>query len=429
MVVAFYVIIAAMKALFDLLSDQLHSQIVGGGLVLLFTGSVIALLRKVPTDLLAWMKRRVTVEVEILNSDPLFDYVTLWLSQQPYSQRSRRLTATTASRIGKEDSEGAPVASCGEENRQLRVFLSPAPGSHLFLYNGNFVKLQRNREKPTGAGGDRTWALREHETYTLTMLGKNQNVIRRLVEDIVVAGSSSSDYVRLFTSSWGYWNSDKILRPRKLNTVVLPQGIAEGILHTARDFLSKADWYREVGIPWHCGFLLHGVPGSGKTSVVSALAGELGMDLYLLSLSSGMNDERLFDLMSKVRSGTIVLMEDVDCTFPSRDEEKARDRVTLSGLLNCLDGVQSRDGCMIFMTTNRIEALDPALLRPGRVDHRIEFGYATDEQILRLRDRLNPSIDNGNVLSQCRGRTMADVQQYLLHPDRRALAASNSTST
>jgi chaperone BCS1 len=111
-------------------------------------------------------------------------------------------------------------------------------------------------------------------------------------------------------------------------------------------------------------------------------------------------------------------MEDIDCTVPERREDNNNERVTLSGLLNCLDGVHTPDGCLIFMTTNYRERLDPALIRPGRVDVQIEFTAATDDQILRLRDRLDPDADGTALLQECRGKSMADVQQKLLERNK-----------
>jgi chaperone BCS1 len=405
------------------LTDQLHNQFLGGGLILMITGSIIALMKSTPMQLWRWFRRRVTVEVEILNSDPLFDYVTLWLHKQPYSSRSRRLTATSASRIREYDGDEDDVpAIFGEERkkRTLRLLLTPAPGRHVFQYGGNLIWLERNREKagmPAGASAGRSgvnFSIKQ-EDYTITVLGRKQQVIRDLLEEIVVTGTPPSDTIRVFTSGFGYWKSRGVMAPRKMDSVVLPTGVAEGILEDARQFLRGAKWYQEIGIPWHRGYLFYGLPGTGKTSLIAALAGELQMNLYLLNIAgAGIDDEKLSSLMSDVRPGSIVLMEDVDCTVPNRQPEKESKGVTLSGLLNCLDGVQSTEGCMIFMTTNARERLDPALTRPGRVDVELEFGLATNDQILRLRDRIAPGYDTEAILEECAGKTMAEAQGVLL---------------
>jgi chaperone BCS1 len=135
------------------------------------------------------------------------------------------------------------------------------------------------------------------------------------------------------------------------------------------------------------------------------------MDVYLLSLSgTGMNDENLQRLMSDVRAGCMVILEDIDCTVPDRDAAVSSSRVSLSGLLNCLDGIISREGCLIVMTTNRRESLDAALIRPGRVDMEVEFGNADYRQIVRLADRIG--VDHTGL--RAGEMTMAEVQKELL---------------
>jgi chaperone BCS1 len=143
------------------------------------------------------------------------------------------------------------------------------------------------------------------------------------------------------------------------------------------------------GIPYRRGYLLHGPPGSGKTSFIQALAGSLSYDICLLNLSErGLADDKLFHLLSNVPERSFVLVEDVDAAFNKRVQTSEdglvkfwnsrnptltsahsyQSSVTFSGFLNALDGVASGEERIIFMTTNHVEKLDPALIRPGRVD-------------------------------------------------------------
>ncbi len=285
--------------------------------------------------------------------------------------------------------------------------------------------ISRTRDNSPSMATDNKGFAMKHESYMLTVLGRRQSVARGLIEEIVKFGSKPSESIKIYSSRFGYWQSRGVGSPRKLDSVVLPRGQSEMILKDAIKFMNSADWYRSVGIPWHRGYLLSGKAGAGKTSLVSAIAGELKMDLYLLNISgSNMDDERLVGLMADVRPGTIVLMEDVDCTFPDRDTSKEAKGVTLSGLLNCLDGIQSREGCLIFMTSNYADKLDPALVRPGRVDVKLEFGYATLDQAMRLRDRIAPDFPD-ELLERCDVMTMAEVQQLLLDGQTNALYKNN----
>lgn len=399
--------------------NQAGNQFVGGGLVLMMTGSVVAMLHKTPKALAEWMKRKGTSEVEVLNSDPLFGMVTEWLDSHPYSKRSRKVTATTASELD-DDCPQEP----GGSKKKLKVLFSPSPGTHWFFYHGRLIILDRSRENGApGTGGN---SFKKSESYTITILGRDQRVIRNLIYDVIDFSAVKQEGIKIFYSTFGYWQSAGMSKPRKIDSVVLPQGVAESVLQDARSFLQSADRYRALGIPWHRGYLFHGVPGSGKTSLAAALAGELGMDLYLLNLGgNGMNDEKLSSLMSDIRPGCMILMEDVDCTVPDRDS-KGGDKVTLSGLLNCLDGVLSREGCMIFMTTNYAERLDGALRRPGRIDVPLEFTVADESQVERMHRRFGDSRGLDQVLLECYGMTMAQVQGYLM--DRVAGVTVESTT-
>jgi len=148
--------------------------------------------------------------------------------------------------------------------------------------------------------------------------------------------------------------------------------------------------------------LKYGAPGSGKTSLIQTIAGELNLDVYIISLSrTGLGDDTLRELITKLPERCIALMEDIDVAFhdtPNRDlsdkgkaltgtkgpEQPLLGRVSLSGLLNALDGVGAQEGRILFATTNRFESLDPALRRPGRMDYLVEFTLASQYQVGEL---------------------------------------------
>ncbi len=137
-------------------------------------------------------------------------------------------------------------------------------------------------------------------------------------------------------------------------------------LDDLRDFYRSEAWYAARGIPYRRGYLLHGPPGTGKTTMVLALAGELKLAVATLSLSSRlMSDESLRALVDELPVATVLLIEDVDCAFKESRNTTGVTGITLSGLLSALDGVSSRDGRVLFLTTNHPDRLDPALVRPA----------------------------------------------------------------
>ncbi|CDO69710.1 hypothetical protein BN946_scf184851.g98 [Trametes cinnabarina] len=236
-------------------------------------------------------------------------------------------------------------------------------------------------------------------------------------------------------STYGCWRWNGARQKRPMSSIVLEPGVKDMILADCKDFLASEDWYAERGIPFRRGYLLHGVPGSGKTSLIHSLAGELGLDIYVVSLSSkGMSDNTLTTLMGNVPSRCILLLEDLDAAFTrgiSRDETstgtplssssssssssspKNKDdndgsTLSLSGLLNSLDGVAAAEGRLLFATTNHIERLDPALSRPGRMDVWVNFKHATKWQAEGIFKCFFPARTNaaaGTSASQSGGPT------------------------
>lgn len=171
----------------------------------------------------------------------------------------------------------------------------------------------------------------------------------------------------------------------------------------------------------------YGAPGCGKSSTIQSIAGELGLDVYIVTLSrSGLDDNALYELIGRLPKRCIALMEDIDAAFkqgitrelplpqkneeggdyPERPESPFLDMgprgVTLSGLLNALDGIGAQEGRILFATTNNHAALDPALIRPGRMDVHIEFKLASKLQARELFKCFYdpPTISDGTSTSQ-----------------------------
>ena len=187
---------------------------------------------------------------------------------------------------------------------------------------------------------------------------------------------------------------------RPISSVILKGDDAMDVLADARAFLGLERWYAERGIPYRRGYLLHGPPGSGKTSLVCAVAGELRLPIYQLRLSgAGLDDEAFQRLLAATSRRAVVLLEDVDAARGAavgsrtgeamnrasptssggvgggrRESFDAAGGLTLPGLLNALDGVGAVDGRLLFMTCHRASSLEPALVRPGRIDVRVGFG-------------------------------------------------------
>jgi mitochondrial chaperone BCS1 len=265
-----------------------------------------------------------------------------------------------------------------------RILFSPAPGEHFFFYRGRFVILTRERPKldaPTPQ------PVNVRESFSIVIFSRDRGIARQLLEDARdIALPPGDNRLGIYRADYASWSEQMKRLPRPPESVVLRNGLMESLVDDVRKFLGRRDWYIQRGIPYRRGYLLYGPPGTGKSSAVLAIASALKMDIAILSLAnSNMNDDDLCQLLSDCPVNSVVLIEDIDCVFVERTAtDDKTNKLTFSGLLNALDGVAAGEGRVLFTTTNHIERLDPALIRPGRIDRREQIGFADRNQLRRL---------------------------------------------
>lgn len=282
--------------------------------------------------------------------------------------------------------------------------LIPGPGKHILRYKNAFIMVNRVREaKSRDLTTGKPW-----ETVTLTTLYSQRHVFEDLFREAheLAARSQEGKTVIYHPSSTDWKKFGQPRRKRPLESVVLDSGVKERIVGDVKDFLASGSWYQDRGIPYRRGYLLYGPPGTGKSSFIQALAGELDYDIAILNLSErGLVDDRLSYLLTVIPPRTLVLLEDVDAAFGNRrvqsDEDGYRGaNVTFSGLLNALDGVASAEERIIFLTTNHVDRLDEALVRPGRVDMTVRLGEATGYQVSKLWERFYGDLPESKKYQQ-----------------------------
>jgi chaperone BCS1 len=278
--------------------------------------------------------------------------------------------------------------------------LVPGPGKHIIRYRNAFIAVNRQREKSFDLATGTPF-----ETVTLTTLYSHRHVFDDLFTEAHQLAARMQEGKTVIYTAWGTkWEEfGQPKRKRPLESVVLEEGVKERIVDDIQTFLQGRTWYLDRGIPYRRGYLLYGPPGTGKSSFIQALAGELDFNIAILNVSErGLTDDKLNHLLTKVPQRTIVLLEDADAAFVNRrqtdDEGYSGATVTFSGLLNALDGVASAEERIIFLTTNHIERLDEALVRPGRIDMTVRLGEATAYQIERLWDRFYAEDDPEGVM-------------------------------
>lgn len=391
----------------EALRAQLANQVVAGAVALGLIGVLAAALRKVPGALWSHLQRAFVVTATLDSRNDLFPAFVAWMDEQRFGRRSRWFSVVQA-----------PPAVAGDEadaDDAPALQYSPAPGFHLFWYRGHLMWLHR----------DIAMNLQVVETIRLGALFASRRLMEDLMEGVVRhAGARRAHRLSLYTiDRWGeQWHLADTKPRRSLDSVVLDEGVARHLHDDIHEFFARRDWYAQLGIPWRRGYLLHGPPGTGKTSVAYALAGELRLKLCTLSLTNPkLNDHTLSDLLQRTPPRSLILIEDIDAFFRARDKQDARIEVSFSGLLNALDGVAAQEGRIVVLTTNHRERLDPALIRPGRIDVEVELGNASAEQLRGLLLRFHPEA--GERASRLAddyppgALSPAQVQQILIEAD------------
>ena len=274
-------------------------------------------------------------------------------------------------------------------------------GIHRFEYHGRTVSLLRNKGSTITVGWSREPLTLED--ITLSVWGTSNALLLTLVTECLEAAvereASGITVYALGSSGWlAGWEKVLTKAPRPLQSVILDTDNADMILADARKFLTAGEWYSSMGIPYRRGYLLHGPPGCGKSSFSEAVAGALRLDICILNLAQeGLTDNLLAGYLRDAPHNALILLEDVDAIFVQRNAStgpsgmgRQATQVSFSGLLNALDGVGAQEGRLLIMTTNHIDRLDPALVRPGRCDVKLEIKRATKAQLSKMFTRFFP---------------------------------------
>ena len=204
------------------------------------------------------------------------------------------------------------------------------------------------------------------------------------------------------------------------------------------DYLHNPAKYREIGASMPKGILLVGPPGTGKTMLAKAVAGESNVPLFSMSGSEfvemfvGMGASKVRDLFkqAKEKAPCIVFIDEIDAIGQKRDgrvggnDEREQ---TLNQLLTEMDGFESNNGVIILAATNRPESLDPALTRPGRFDRRVPVELPDlkgREEILKVhakKVKLDESVDFNKIARMASGASGAELANIVNEAALRAV--------
>lgn len=416
--------------------------------------------------------------------DDLFQMVMAWLaeSQQFGSRRSLRARTQTGAKAedGADDIAGDALNENGifdytRWSARLPPRFEPYYGQNYMFHNGTLFFFKRSQRQ----GNQRVQVTfngsAEDDLLQLDCIGRSTDPIKELLRTIKVWSLNrqrNTTTIRHPTPKdrarfGGSWTKTSSRPSRPMETVILDAEQKSMIIRDMNEYLhpASARWYAARGIPYRRGYLFHGPPGTGKTSLSFALAGIFGLEIYAISLQEPtLTEGDLLQLFNGLPRRCIVLLEDVDAAGLLRDrasDEKNKPKtkkdgkqtgkqgeegkekaaaaekgddytlkdlarelkaistpaqrggphatmqqnngagpnrapgtgISLSGLLNAIDGVASAEGRVLIMTTNHAEKLDAALVRPGRVDRKVEFQLAAKDQIRELFVRMYAASD------------------------------------
>jgi chaperone BCS1 len=364
--------------------------------------------------------------VEIRYNDELYNSSLRWISRRSSLNKTQHLVAS-ARKLQPWD-DGYTAEDTGEltEEDHLRfesdprdfwtkrkyleklpsICYTPAPYHlHHFIYKGCWIALRRQPYENIRI----PWAADMEKLHFYAAPWRTQ-ALKSLLSDIQESSVEHDNRrivirraVRL--GSKFEWTDETTRKPRPLSTIITSHKQKEEIIGDLQNYLNPRtrQFYQSRGFPYQRGYLLYGPPGTGKSSLCLALAGLARLPIYLVSPSAtGLEENSLASLFRSLPEQCIVLFEDIDqagirkrnSVMPlsheheetvedgaTRAQEKGTNGITLSAILNVLDGVSAQEGRILFMTTNHIEDLDHALVRPGRVDMKVFLGHADQSAV------------------------------------------------
>lgn len=427
---------------------------VNSGLIVV---GLITSLRSAGSVLYSYAEKTCLSTVHVRAEDPLYDDIVRWMNDHAF--RRRNFLSVLAQTTNNSDNDKAlirsPLAQLDSDRlvsyREVEdnsfIELKPFHGSRFFRFKRTWMLFSHTASSPESMG--RPPQLDTNPPLKLQCLSLSLSPIKKFLDEVRAYGRkvsvSSITVFRTRPNSRDLvrWSSVASRPSRDISTVILHKHKKQTILRDINEYLHPhtRQWYANHGIPYRRGYLFSGPPGTGKTSLASAIAGVFGLDIYVLSLlDPTMTESQFIRLFSEVPTRCVVLLEDVDAAGLNRgDQEPSQDStlsrsvnttpastsVSLSGLLNAIDGVSSHEGRILIMTTNVPQQLDRALIRPGRVDIHIRFELPSQEELRDLFLSIYSDVyQNAEFSLGERKREMGRLNELAVHfagclPERR----------
>ena len=360
------------------LAEATHgNEMIAGAITLWAIGILTYIARGVPLSVYSYIKRQSITTLTLNNAgwyeaDTMFNFLK-WVQPKMNDKLSRTLS----------------VYSSQEKEADL---VGIGYGIHFFFIKYRLFWMNRSQLDSSGSE-------RQKDQVSISTFGRSHQPLK----DIVTAFAPKKDDTVLKVyrlDMYGEWISYAKSRKRPMGSVALAKTLKDSMIEKIQHFKDNRDWYYNKGLPHKVTFLVHGQPGTGKTSLIKALASHFNMNIGIININA-VSDKLLESGLASTPKNSMIIIEDFDSAVATRDrsipkETEEYTSLTLTGLLNTLDGAIPLDDCVVFLTTNHLDQIDPAIYRKGRVDHLVAIDSVNSEDVREYVQYLFPeqNLDN-----------------------------------